>query len=72
MTWTVHRLQSVLFAFALDPKDILFVFVIMSRVFPKLGTINIGTNNFVVASNLILSSHEFLKSAINYSTVRIE
>jgi len=72
MSWAVHRLQSILLSLTLNPKDILFVFIIMTRIFPKFGAVNVWTDDLIITSNLILSSHKFLKSTINNSAVRIK
>lgn len=72
MAGAVHGLETVLLVFALDPEDVLLVLEIVARDLPELRTIYIGTNNLIITSNFVFSSHKLLKSTINDRSVRIK
>ena len=72
MAWAIHRFETILFVFTSNPENVLFIFEIMSRNFPKLRTVHVWADNLTIASNFILPPHQLLKSTVNNSAVRIK
>lgn len=59
VTRAVHGLHSEALILDLEQEDVVLIVFVMTTGLPELQVVHIGRNNFFVASNLVLVSHEF-------------
>lgn len=72
MAWAIHRFQPVFLPVLVDEEDVLLVLEIVAALLPQLRVIDVGRNDFAVASDAVLRSHQFNQSVVDNRAVREE
>ena len=62
MARAVHWLESELFSFTSNPKDVILIFEVMTADLPEFRVIYIGADHLIISPNSILTSHQLHQS----------